>query len=107
MSCLEEYLRHGLIEVDSINLKKTKISNKSSVEFIEYANEHIKINEVMDKRGVQMMFEELYPQIDPVSPHQFTKWLSNYAIDYGYAYESYPSGGNYYFILEKEEVANG
>lgn len=107
MSCLEEYLRHGLIEVDSINLKQTKISNKSSVEFIEYANEYIKINEVMDKRATQMMFEELHPQIDPVSPHQFTKWLSNYAIDYGYAYESYPSGGNYYFILEKKEIANG
>jgi len=107
MSCLKDYLEFGLIEADSINLKQTKIKSKSCAEFIEYVSDFIKINEWVDKRDSQRIFEEFYPHIGSISPHQFTKWTNDYAIDHGYNFKTKPTGGKYYFILESKEVANG
>jgi hypothetical protein len=106
MSCLKDYLEFGLIEADPINLRQTKIESKSCPEFIKYALD-IKINQLHDKREVQRKFHELYPQVDSVSPHQFTKWLNDYAIDYGYTCNIHSSGSEYYFILKGKEVTNG
>lgn len=107
MSCLEEYLNLGLIELDPINFKETKIESKSCAEFIEYATGNIEINKIVDRRQTQKVFEELYPHISPVSSHQFTKWLNDFAVDYGYTYKIRSSGGKYYFILIETEATNG
>lgn len=106
MSCLKDYLEFGLIEADSINLKQTKIKSKSCAEFIEYATNFIEINEWVDKRESQRIFEEFYPHIGSISPHQFSKWMTDYSIDYGFTYKTNSSGGSYNFILEKKESTN-
>lgn len=106
MTCLQDYLINGLIEVDSINLKNTKVSSKSCPEFINYAENFFRVNEWMDKRESQKIFEELFPDIKLESPHRFTKWISDYSIDKGYEYKLNSSGGEYRFMLVKKEVQN-
>ena len=100
MMCLQDYLNFGLIEADPINLINTKVKDKSCQEFVDYASEYFKINEWADKRESQKIFEEFYPQIGPVSPHKFAKWINDYSIDKGYIYKTNSSGGGYNFILK-------
>lgn len=107
MTCVQDYLNLGLIEVDSINLKQTKMQSKSCAEFISYAGKYFIPNEWIDKREIQKKFEEFHPEFSSISPHQFTKWSTDYAIDHGYTFKTKPTGGKYYFILEGKEVANG
>jgi hypothetical protein len=107
MMCLHDYLNLGLIEADPINLKNTKMKDKSCQEFVDYATEYFKINEWVDKRESQKIFEEFYPQIYPVSPHRFAKWITDYSTDNGYTYKANSSGGAYSFLLEKKEVQVG
>lgn len=104
MTCLQDYLANGLIEVDSINLEKTKVISKSCPEFVSYAEGFFKINEWMDKRAFQKEFEGYYPHVKLDSPHRFTKWVTDYSIDKGYEYKSHSSGGEYHFILQKKEM---
>ncbi|MBA4155816.1 hypothetical protein, partial [Flavobacterium sp.] len=107
MECVQTYLKHGLIEAPKINLHLTKMFEKSCKEFVDFANEHFKINEWMDKRKCQELFQESYPYIESVSPHIFKKWITDYSVDNGCDYESNSSGGEYKFILKKKEVDNG
>jgi hypothetical protein len=106
MECVQTYLKHGLIEAPKINLHLTKMFEKSCKEFVDFANEHFKINEWIDKRKCQELFQESYPYIESVSPHIFKKWITDYSVDYGCEYESNSSGGEYKFILKKKEVEN-
>lgn len=107
MECVQTYLKHGLIEASKINLHLTKMFEKSCKEFIDFANQHFKTNEWIDKRKCQELFHESYPYIESVSPHIFKKWITDYSLDYGCEYESNSSGGEYMFILKKKKVRNG
>lgn len=104
MTCLQDYLLNGLIEVDPINLAKTKADSKSCPEFIEYANINFTPNEWRDKRATQKEFEESNPQVEVVSPHIFSKWIRNFSIDNGCDFQTNNSGGTYSFILAKKEM---
>jgi hypothetical protein len=104
MTCLQDYLRNGLIEVDSINLEKTKSDSKSCPEFVEYANSNFTPNEWRDKRATKKEFEESYPQVEVVSSHIFSKWITNFSNDNGCDFHTKNSGGTYSFILTKKEM---
>src|SRR5690606_35965421 len=72
MSCVQDYLRNGLIEVKPINLKTSKLIERSCQEFVQFANENVKFNVWQDKRDFEIRFKESHPTID-VSPHIIRK----------------------------------
>ena len=104
MSCTQEYLKEGLVKLENINLQKLKAEQRTSQEFIEFATAYINFNERLDKREYLKIFQELYPGHENLSPHKFTKWLADFAIDNDSQYNAYSSGGNYYFEINRKVV---
>lgn len=103
MGCVQEYLKYGLLNAPEINLRKERIVDKSCKEFVEFADENIILNEWGDKRQFQQDFSNKYIKFKDVTPHIFNKWIENYAISLGGLYETKSTGGNYKFIIKKEE----
>lgn len=101
MNCLVEYLQNGLVKVESIRLDQSRLEEKSCQEFVEFAQAYLEINTWLDKRQYMSMFYELYPNMEKISSHKFTKWVTNYSSNYGYEYATKSSGGDYLFILRK------
>ncbi|MHB1106988.1 MAG: primase-helicase family protein [Lutibacter sp.] len=106
MSCVQEYLKNGLLNAPEINLRRGKMIGNSCEEFIEFANNMIVLNEWIDKRKFQNDFEEKYVNTDRVSSHIFNKWIDNYAKSIGGTYETKSTGGDYIFIIKKKEDEN-
>jgi len=102
MTCVEDYLKNGLIKVASINIEKAKLTQTSSQKFVEFADEHMKFNDWLDKRKFQESFKRQFPLIENVSPHIFTKWIYNYSRNNLGKYESKSSGSRYLFKVRKE-----
>ena len=107
MTCVVDYFNHGLIEAEPINLRKNRMIERSCPEFIEFAKGHISFNKWINKRGHIAVFQSLYPHIEGLSSHTFTKWLKDYAVNQECEYADKSSGGDYLFILNKKEDANG
>lgn len=101
MSCVQEYLRYGIVEVVPINLNTAKLVNKSCQEFIDFADKFVEFNTWQDKREFEVKFKELHPTID-VSPHTIKKWLTAYAMDRMGTYKDKSSGGKYFFKIGRE-----
>jgi hypothetical protein len=106
MSCIQDYLKNGLIIADPINLDKGKKQSYSCNEFIEFAEIILERNKWQDKREFRQLFEEYYPNRAGISSHLFTKWLKDYAIEIGCNYEDKSTGGDYIFIIRDKEVEN-
>ncbi|MBC8767358.1 hypothetical protein H4O18_05075 [Arenibacter sp. BSSL-BM3] len=102
MSCVQDYLRHGLFEVEPINLKRAKLVDGSCQEFVEFANEFVEFNEWQDKRVFETLFQESHPEVEVRSPHIFKKWLCSFAIENSASFDQKSSGGNYLFRIKKE-----
>ena len=103
MECVQSYLEKGLIKTNPINLSKARVESGSCEEFYNYASMFIVYNEWHDKREFLLIFKDFYPEII-VSPHRFTKWLNNYAIEVGGELETRNSGGVYSFRIKKVKV---
>ncbi|RTY96042.1 primase-helicase family protein [Flavobacterium sp. GT3R68] len=107
MTCVMDYLKNGLIKPESINLRKNRMIDQSCPQFIEFAKENITFNKWIDKRNIFQIFQSSYPEIEDLSSHKFTKWIKDYGVSFGSAYEDKSTGGIYLFILNKHEDANG
>ena len=106
MSCVQDYLKFGLLNAPTININKEKAIDKSCKEFIEFASEFLEVNNWEDKRKFKLNFEEWFPEVDKVTPHLFYKWLSSYATSAGSIIETKSTGGKYFFRLTKNEGDN-
>jgi len=104
MDCVQVYLQKGLIIPDPINLVKNKLLSDTCPEFVSYVEDSIKFDEWMDKREYHQEFIQKYPSHNPVSSHQFTKWLKEFASHKELEYEDKSSGGKYIFILKTLKV---
>lgn len=102
MTCEQQYLLHGLVEVEPINLNKAKLIDASCQEFVEFANKYVEFNEWQDKRVFETLFQELHPEIEVRSPHIFRKWLWSFAKTNSALFDQKSSGGNYLFRIKKE-----
>ncbi len=100
MDCVQLYFQNGLIIPDSINLVKNKLVNDTCPEFVEYMEGLVKIDAWMDKRKFLQGFMDKYSIHKDVSPHQFTKWLKEFAGHKELVYEDKSAGGKYSFILQ-------
>ncbi|CAM4061199.1 hypothetical protein [Gillisia hiemivivida] len=105
-TCVQDYLANGLIDLPSLNLQISKITDNTSSDFVEFAEVYIKKDFKFDKRHFLSDFISLYPKYQDLSPHQFTKWLQLYADHLNCSYEDKSSGGEYYFWIHSKADSN-
>lgn len=102
MSCVQDYLKTGLVTVEPLNLNRLKLEDNSCPEFIDFAEQYIVINEWIDKREMITIFKEFYPGFEDLSSHRFTKMIKDFAVKKELEYDHNSTGGNYLFIIKKE-----
>lgn len=104
MHCVQMYLKHGLIQPKPINLKKNKLINVTSLEFVVFMEMNlIDINTWVSKKDVLILFTKEYSHYRNLSPHQMTKWMKEYAKHNGLIYEDRKSGEKFDFYLKRVE----
>ena len=104
MHCVQVYFREGLVIPNPINLVKNKLLNNTCLEFVEYLDASLLVDQWIDKREYQRKFIEHYPIHKHLSPHQFTKWLKEFAASKNLHYKDRSAGGKYLFILETKKI---
>lgn len=101
MHCTQLYLKHGLVYAKPINLKKNKLINATSEEFVAFMELGlVEIDKWISKNDVLNLFKNEYVHFRNMSPHQMTKWMKEYAKHCGIIYEDRKSGEKYEFYLK-------
>ena len=95
MECVQTYLKYGLVEADTLNLKKSKAVSNTSQEFQDFMEERFKVSEWINKRELLEEFNSKYPDLDDPTPHKFHKWLSYYGSLRRCVMANKSSGGKY------------
>lgn len=99
MENVQLFLRHGLKEAPSINLKNNKVICNTSPEFIFFANQEFSHNTWLNKEILFSKFKTSNSVHKDISSHQFTKWIKEYAKIHDLSSESKNPGGVQQFIL--------
>lgn len=77
--CLQVYLNKGLVEAEPVNLKLAKMINRTSEEFIEWAEYALPMEIQHDKRKLYDQFIKSYPEFNnKLSRRDFTFWLRHW-----------------------------
>jgi hypothetical protein len=77
--CLQVFLKYGLIESEPINLSLTKLINKTSEDFVEWAENAIAIAVQYDKKQLYDSFVKAYPEyFNKLKQREFTFWLRSW-----------------------------
>jgi hypothetical protein len=80
IQCLQVFLKNGLIDSEPINLGLSKLINKSSSEFVEWADLKLAPATLYDKKRLYDGFVKAYPELSgKVKQSNFTRWLRNWA----------------------------
>jgi DNA primase catalytic core len=99
LECLQLYLDEGLIGCELINLSQRKLIDQTSVQFVEFAEEHITLN---NEYNLSILFTEFKDYIGfgqdmfdkcPIKQNTFTMWLPIYAHSKGAVYQKRSSNG--------------
>ena len=99
LECLQLYLDEGLICCALVNLSQRKLIDQTSVQFLEFAEEHIKLNTEYNLSSLYSEFKDYIGfEIDtyykcPIKQNTFTMWLPIYAQSKGVEYKKRPSNG--------------
>lgn len=83
IECVQEYLKHGLIEPDQINLNMRKLYDHTCREFVEYMESlNIMDGEEFDKKQMYSDFIEGYPDYNngKLRQHRFSLWIKSFTI---------------------------
>lgn len=107
--CIQAYLKNGLIIAEPINLKRNKLINATSQEFIAFMQTGVvDLDKWICKKSTLDLFISEYPQFRNITSHQFTKWMKMYCIQSNLNYKDKKSGPKFEFILEPkvEDFAN-
>lgn len=114
VGCLSLYLKHGVIEAESINLNKRKQIQHTNIDVVEFLDEKIKNGELRrgtdyDKSLLHSEFLQKYP--DYTNDHSlkrtsnFTKYLKTYATystELGGSTKERRSDGRSLILFEKQ-----
>jgi len=74
--CLQVFLKNGLVESEPINLNLTKLINKTSEEFVDWADDALTIGIQHDKKKLYDKFLKSYPEYsNKLKQREFTFWL--------------------------------
>lgn len=104
--CVQTYLSKGLIKVDSIRLKKSKLQDKTSEDFVEFAEAYFQKDVKLDKRQLLEDFSTLYPHFKHLTTNMFTRWSQEYADSVNCNYKDKSSGSEYYFWIHSKSDSN-
>tara|TARA_Y100000588_G_C14198712_1_gene901457 strand:- start:790 stop:1818 length:1029 start_codon:yes stop_codon:yes gene_type:complete len=100
MSCVKYYLNHGLIKPKPINIRRNRLISTTSEEFVRFSEiEIIQLDKWQSKKDLFELFVSEYPQLNYLSPHQFTKWVKEYARQNSLRYKDRKTGASYDFFL--------
>lgn len=105
MECVQVYLQEGMLKAEPLNLEKSKIITETSTEFFEFAEAFVDFDRWIDKREFDALFRD-WCEDQTISPHIITKWVKSYSNEIGGDFKIKSSGGNYEFIVRKEEFKN-
>jgi hypothetical protein len=100
MRCVETYLRNGLTMADSINLSNTKAITNTSSDFVEFADSWFESNTWYNKKEIEADYTNLFEE--SITPHQFKKWLDDYAKSKGMELETKSQNSKYKFRLKTD-----
>ena len=76
VGCMQVFLRDGIIESEPVNLHLAKLITKTCQEFVEFADEEIKIETKHDKKHLYDQFCKSYPEYKTrLTQRDFTAWL--------------------------------
>jgi len=101
LECVELYLKEGLVEYEQINLERRKLLDNTAPEFIEFAEQKIKLNQEYGKNALYNSFKMKYMDFNSwLKQRTFTKWTKLYAKYCGYEYKTRESNSESIFWLE-------
>jgi hypothetical protein len=75
--CCQQYLRYGLIDIDSEELRNKRIIEETNILFYEFAVEFISFNEEYGKKEMYQKYIEIKEH--EIKRNTFTRWLKLYA----------------------------
>ncbi|MAT59751.1 MAG: hypothetical protein CMF23_17395 [Ignavibacteriae bacterium] len=75
ISCLQHYLKNGLVEYEFVNLDKKKMIDETSPEFIEFAEDEIVVGKEYEKKGLYESFKKEFEDFEKLTQSKFTRWL--------------------------------
>jgi hypothetical protein len=83
--CMQVFLKNGLIQSEPVNLRLTKLVNRTCEEFIDWANTGIQIEIKHDKRSLYDRFIRAYPEYKSrLKQRDYTCWLRFWGEYNGY-----------------------
>ncbi|MBV6421634.1 MAG: hypothetical protein DAHOPDDO_02915 [Ignavibacteriaceae bacterium] len=100
LECVELYLKEGLVEYQQINLDKRKLLDKTSPEFVEFAEQSIEVGSEYEKTALYNDFKFQFTDFTWLKQRTFTNWTKLYADYLKFDYMDRKSSGNNYFWLE-------
>ena len=85
-----------------LNLKAKKLIYSTSMEFADFAMEHIKLGKEYNKKTLFNEFTKAYPDFENSKQRAFTNWITTYVEINGFTIKERHSGLEYYFsVVEK------
>jgi hypothetical protein len=80
-TCCRSYLANGVVKPESVNLDKRKLiqATGNSEDFLQFAEEKIKIGDELSKRQLLQDFKQENPEYEKLTSQAFTSWLKAYA----------------------------
>lgn len=101
LECVELYLKEGLVRYQQINLDKRKLMDETAPEFVEFAEQEIKVGPEYEKTSLYNKFKIQYMDFNSwLTQRTFTKWTKFYADYLNVNYDDRKSNSNSYFTLE-------
>jgi hypothetical protein len=105
VDCLQKYLIYGLMDQDSVNIKKRKFIAETSMEFLEWVSdeENLKLYMKNDKSEKFAQFTSEYKDFQKwLTRKKFDIWLQKYAVYIDHKYFSGHSGSYKWFMIHEK-----
>jgi hypothetical protein len=106
VGCLQKYLINGLVEQESVNLRKRKFIAETSMEFLEWVSdeENMKLYIKNDKAEKFGQFTTEYKDYQKwLTRKKFDIWLQKYAVYIDHKYFSGHSGSYKWFMIQVKD----
>ena len=95
------YLANGIVKPEEINLSFKKIKSSTCQQFLDFAEQNIKVDEEYIKKHLYNRFKEEHSDWSKLYSHTFTKWLNRWAAYNEWTIEERASMGIRYIQFTK------
>ena len=108
LSCVQEYLKYGVLQPGTINLLTRKLQEETCIEFLKFMEDLApKSKQEFDRSNLHHRFKELNPDFSKLSRRRFTDWLRIYGkfhVDIEDFEERRSNGVDYIKYIKKEQA---